>query len=161
MNQQFYRRPSSSSFDDSSSDDHSHHATNFNYRQSLHGNTSDSEDYEEEYHRNDGLPVIIPQNSRDSFPDERQHGVTESNDSSNLRPSKRANTAGSSTSHATKGGLKLIGDLYDSKNVEFMNSILREAAREGLMKTLGFPKRSEWIRLKVPIWFSSGGILGG
>ncbi len=42
-----------------------------------------------------------------------------------------------------------------------MNSILREAFREGFTNTLCFPNRSKWLQTKVPIWFGSGGILGG
>jgi hypothetical protein len=71
---------------------------------------------------------MIPQNSRDSFTDDGQPV----NDSI-LCPSKRSNTAGSANAHATKGDQKLIGELCDAKNVEFMNSILCEAAREGLV----------------------------
>jgi hypothetical protein len=70
-----------------------------------------------------------------------------------------ANVNGNSNVHAVKGGLKLIGELYDTKNEVYMNAMLREAAREGFSKTLCFPNRSKWLQTKVPIWFGSGGIL--
>jgi hypothetical protein len=75
-----------------------------------------------------------------------------------LCPSKKANVGGS---HVVKGGQKLIGELFDPKNEEAMNSILREASREGFMKTLAYPNRTEWVKTKLPIWFGSGGILAG
>ena len=77
-----------------------------------------------------------------------------------LQPSQSINAAGNSTTHATKGGQKLIGELFDVKNEVYMNAILREASREGFSKSLCFPNRSKWLQAKVPIWFRSGGILG-
>ncbi len=77
-----------------------------------------------------------------------------------FQPSQVTNANGNSTIHAMKGGHKLIGELYDTKNEVHMNAILREAAREGFAKTLCFPNRSKWLVTKVPIWFGSGGILG-
>jgi hypothetical protein len=41
-----------------------------------------------------------------------------------LQPSQVANVAGNSSTHAMKGGQKLIGELYDTKNTVFMNAIL-------------------------------------
>jgi hypothetical protein len=60
-----------------------------------------------------------------------------------------------------KSGQKLIGELFDPKNEEAMNSILREASREGFMKTLAYPNRTEWVKIKLPITFGSGRILAG
>jgi hypothetical protein len=77
-----------------------------------------------------------------------------------LQPSHVSNGTGDSTTHAVKGGQKLIGELHESKNEVFMNTILREASREGFANTLCFPNRSKWLQAKVPIWFGSGGILG-
>jgi hypothetical protein len=103
-----------------------------------------------------------PTNNIAFFPSTR---VTVSNsedqaDLSMLRPSQVVNATGNSTMHATKGGQKLIGELYDSKNELYMNAMLREASREGFANTLCFPNRSKWLQTKVPIWFGSGGILG-
>jgi hypothetical protein len=77
-----------------------------------------------------------------------------------LRSSQAANISGNETTHAMKNGQKLIGELHDKKNEIYMNTILREASREGFMKSLAFPNRSKWLVAKVPIWFGSGGILG-
>jgi hypothetical protein len=112
MMQHCYRRPSSSSSDENSINDPSHHAMNSNYGSSLHDNTSDSEEYEEEYRRNDTIPIIIPQNS---FTNGRQNHTAESTDSSVLHPSKRANTASSATAHATKGGLNSLVNSMTAK----------------------------------------------
>jgi hypothetical protein len=81
-------------------------------------------------------------------------------DSNILRPSLAMNISGSDATHAMKNGQKLIGELHDKKNEIYMNAILREASREGFMKSLAFPNRSKWLVVKVPIWFGSGGILG-
>jgi hypothetical protein len=62
--------------------------------------------------------------------------------------------------HAMKGGQKLIGELHESKNEVFMNTILHEASCEGFANTLCFPNRPKWLQAKEPIWFGSGGILG-
>jgi hypothetical protein len=77
-----------------------------------------------------------------------------------LQPSHASNVVSNSTTHTVKGGLKLIGELHESKNEVFMNAILCEASREGFANTLCFPNRSKWLQTKVPIWFGSGGILG-
>ncbi len=82
----------------------------------------------------------------------------DSAESNVLGPSKKANVGGS---HVVKGGQKLIGELFDPKNEEAMNSILREASRDGFMKSLAYPNRTEWVKTKLPIWFGSGGILAG
>ncbi len=81
-------------------------------------------------------------------------------DPSILRTSQATNISGSDAIHAMKNGQKLIGELHEKKNEVYMNAILREASREGFIKTLAFPNRSKWLVAKVPIWFGSGGILG-
>ncbi len=77
-----------------------------------------------------------------------------------LQPTQVANISGNSTVHAMKGGQKLIGELYDTKNEVYMNAMLREAAREGFLRLLCFPNWLKWLQAKVLIWFGSGGILG-
>jgi hypothetical protein len=62
-----------------------------------------------------------------------------------LQPSQVANVAGNSTTHAMKGGQKLIRELYDVKNEVYINAILHEAAWEGFSKSLSFPNRSKWF----------------
>ncbi len=55
---------------------------------------------------------------------------------------------------------EVLGSFIKDKNKEHLiNAILRQADREDLMKTLGFPNRKNWIKRNIPIWFASGGIL--
>jgi hypothetical protein len=68
-----------------------------------------------------------------------------------LQPSQTANVAGNSTTHTMKGGQKLIGELYDTKNEVYIYAILCEASQERFLMTLCFPNRSKWLQAKVPI----------
>jgi len=97
---------------------------------------------------------------RPNIGDTASFGTQEHDVATVLQTSQVANVNGNSNVHAVKGGLKLIGELYDTKNEVYMNAMLCEAAREGFLKTLCFPNRSKWLQTKVPIWFGSDGILG-
>ncbi len=93
--------------------------------------------------------------SNDYEPFMRHGNNNNPNNNTAFRLSKRANVG----AHAMKGGLKLIGELHESKNEVFINTLC-EASRKGFMNTLCFPNRSKWLQTKVLIWFGSGGILG-
>jgi hypothetical protein len=77
-------------------------------------------------------------------------------DSENLPPASGLN----SNSVIVGDHRGVLGSLVKDKSKEhLLNGIMRQASREGLMATLGFPKRTEWIKKNIPVWFSSGGIL--
>ncbi len=75
-------------------------------------------------------------------------------ESENLPPVAGLNSNNNVTSeqHAVLGSL-----VKDKSKEHLLNGILRQAYHEGLMTTLGFPKRTEWIRKNIPVWVSSGG----
>ncbi len=175
QHQDFYRRPSSSS-DDSSIDEPQ--APTFRRAHARGDRSLSSQDDEFSSEDDDILdnlwPSLVPtypsnhpthrmdsfKSSSDLAQGRKRCNIEEldSLESKVLGSSKKANVGGS---HVVKGGQKLIGELFDPKNEDAMNSILREAYREGLMKTLAYPNRTEWVKTKLPIWFGSGGILAG
>jgi hypothetical protein len=54
----------------------------------------------------------------------------------------------------------VLGSFIRDKTKEHLiNAILRQAAREDFMKTLGFPNGNNWLAKKLPMWFGTGGIL--
>ena len=77
-------------------------------------------------------------------------------ESENLLPA-----SGLNSNSAVVGELRgVLGSLVKDKSKEhLLDGILRQAYREGLMMTLCFPKRTEWIKKNIPVWFSSGGLL--
>jgi hypothetical protein len=174
QHQDFYRHPSSS-FDESSIDEPQAPTFRRDYARGDPTLSSEDDEFSSEDDKvHDNLRSLVPTNSSnhqarhddrfkmDSNPAQgRKRCAAEELDSlesSILCPSKKANVGGS---HVVKGGQKLIGELFDPKNEDAMNSILRKAYREGLMKTLAYPNRTEWVKTKLPIWFGSGGILAG
>jgi hypothetical protein len=77
-------------------------------------------------------------------------------ESENLPPASGVNC-----NSAVVGELRgILGSLVKDKSKEhLLDGILRQAYREGLLMTLGFPKQTEWIKKNIPVWFSSGGLL--
>ncbi len=57
--------------------------------------------------------------------------------------------------------LKTLGNLTQKSNEPIINAIMRQAERNGLMESVGFPNRTTWLKDKMPGWFSPGGILDG
>ena len=57
--------------------------------------------------------------------------------------------------------LKTLGNLTQKSNEPIINAIMRQAKRNGLMKSVGFPNCTTWLKDKMPGWFSPGGILDG
>ena len=56
--------------------------------------------------------------------------------------------------------LAVLGSfIKDASKEHLINAIMRQADRENLLKTIGFPNRKNWIEKNLPIWFGSGGIL--
>jgi hypothetical protein len=67
-------------------------------------------------------------------------------------------TRGRTNSTATK--LQQLGSfIKDGSKEQIINAIMRQADREDLMKSLGFPNQKNWIQKNLPVWFGSGGIL--
>jgi hypothetical protein len=60
-----------------------------------------------------------------------------------------------------KGEQKLIGELFDQKNEEAMNSILHEASRKGFMKMLAYPTELNGWRPSYQFGLVVGGSLPG
>jgi hypothetical protein len=54
-----------------------------------------------------------------------------------------------------------LGNLTHKNNEHFLNAIMRQADRGGLIETLGYPNRTVWIKENIPIWFGTGGLLAG
>ena len=82
--------------------------------------------------------------------------LDEDEESENLPPA-----SGLNSNNAVAGEHRgVLGSLVKDKSKEhLLDGILRQAYREGLLTTLGFPKRTEWIKKNIPVWFSSGGLL--
>ena len=59
------------------------------------------------------------------------------------------------------GALLILGNLTHKNNHHILNAIMRQADRQNLLDTLGYPNRTVWIRDNLPIWFGTGGILAG
>jgi hypothetical protein len=59
------------------------------------------------------------------------------------------------------GSLQILGNLTQKNNEHILNAIRRQAARQNLLDTLGYPNHIVWIRDNIPVWFSMGGILAG
>lgn len=57
--------------------------------------------------------------------------------------------------------LKTLGNLTQKSNEPIINAIMRQAERNGLMESVGFPNCTTWLKDKMPGWFSPGGILDG
>jgi hypothetical protein len=57
--------------------------------------------------------------------------------------------------------LKSLGNLTQKSNEPIINAIMRQAERNGLMESVGFPNHTTWLKDKMPGWFSPGGILYG
>ncbi len=58
------------------------------------------------------------------------------------------------------GKQEVLGSFIRDKTKEHLiNAILRQAAREDFMKTLGFPNRKNWLAKNLPVWFGTGGVL--
>ncbi len=174
QHQNYYCRPSSS--DESSVDDPPPHGQVLHKALSTSVDSDDEEDDLDLDEENGNLHPLFSSRYYQAHRDQRLSGIRSVDDAVDSRSlivvdeavedaavlrHRKSNIAGSGSTHAVKCGQKLIGELTDQKNVEYMNSILREATREGFSKTLAFPHRSEWIRTKMAIWFGSGGILGG
>ena len=80
----------------------------------------------------------------------------ENDDSSDI--SVPSNVARGRT-HSTNKLQQLGSFIKDKSKEHLINAIMRQADREDLMKTLGFPNRKNWVQKNIPIWFGSGGIL--
>jgi hypothetical protein len=53
-----------------------------------------------------------------------------------------------------------LGSFIKDKNKEhLLNTIRRQADREGLSTTLTFPNRKKWLLKNISIWFGAGGVL--
>ena len=59
------------------------------------------------------------------------------------------------------GSLQILGNLTNKNNEHLLNAIMRQANRQNLMDTLGYPNRTVWIKDNIPLWFGTGGILAG
>ena len=59
------------------------------------------------------------------------------------------------------GSLQILGNLTHKSNEHILNAIMRQADRQGLQDTIGYPNRTIWIRNNIPLWFGTGGILAG
>jgi hypothetical protein len=84
--------------------------------------------------------------------------VSFDSDSSNENNPSHSNGQASSR---VNGTLKFLGNLTQKANEPLLNAILRQAKRNGLLDSLGFPNRTTWIKDSMPGWFSPGGILDG
>ena len=60
--------------------------------------------------------------------------------------------------HLMSGALQSLGNLTHKNNHHILNAIMRQADRQNLLETLGYPNRTVWIRDNLPIWFGTGGI---
>jgi hypothetical protein len=77
-------------------------------------------------------------------------------ESENLTPASGLN----SNNNVTSEQHGVLSSLVKDKSKEHLvNAILRQAYHEGLLKTLGFPNWTVWIKTNIPVWCSSGGIL--
>jgi hypothetical protein len=56
---------------------------------------------------------------------------------------------------------KALGNFTQNANEHLINAIMRQADRSGAMETIGFPKRTSWLRDNLCGWFVPGGILDG
>jgi hypothetical protein len=59
------------------------------------------------------------------------------------------------------GDLQILGNLTHKNNYHILNAIMRQAGRQNLLDTLGYPNRTVWIKDNLPVWFGTGGILAG
>jgi hypothetical protein len=61
----------------------------------------------------------------------------------------------------TVGSLQVLDNLTHKNNEYFLNAIIRQADCSSLIKTLGYPNCTVWIKDNIPIWFGTGGLLAG
>ena len=59
------------------------------------------------------------------------------------------------------GAQKALGNFTQKANENLINAIMRQADRSGMMETIGFPKRTNWLKDNLCGWFAPGGILDG
>jgi hypothetical protein len=59
------------------------------------------------------------------------------------------------------GAQKALGNFTQKANEYLINAIMRQADHIGVMETIGFPKRTNWIKDNLRCWFAPGGILDG
>jgi hypothetical protein len=78
-------------------------------------------------------------------------------DRENIDPSSQA----SHSHRLMSGSLQILGNLTNKNNEHLLNAIMRQANRQNLMDTLGYPNRTVWIKDNIPLWFATGGILAG
>jgi hypothetical protein len=138
QHQHFYHRPSSS-FDESSIDEPHVATIRFAHARGDRSFSSDDEvDYEDEEKHDNLRPLLVSTYSGkhqdhhvDSFRSasgpiqggkRKEVDEVDSSESNVLCASKKSNIGGS---HVMKCGQKLIGELFDPKNEDAMNSILR------------------------------------
>ena len=78
--------------------------------------------------------------------------LDEDEESENLPPASGLN----SNNNVVGEQRGVLGSLVKDKSKEHLiDGILRQAYREGLLKMLGFPHRTVWIKTNIPVWFSS------
>jgi hypothetical protein len=51
----------------------------------------------------------------------------------------------------TVGSLQVLGNQTYKNNEHFLNAIMRQANHSGLIKTLGYPNHTVWIKDNIPI----------
>ena len=59
------------------------------------------------------------------------------------------------------GTQKALGNFTQKANEHLINAIMRQADCSGVMETIGFPKRTNWLKDNLRGWFALGGILDG
>lgn len=50
------------------------------------------------------------------------------------------------TAHRVYGAVKVLGNLTHKSNEHIINTIMRQADRHGLIDSLGFPNRMNWLK---------------
>ena len=80
---------------------------------------------------------------------------------SDLNQENVANNIQQSSDRLVFGAQKALGNFTQKANEHLINAIMRQADRSGVMETIGFPKRTNWLKDNLRGWFALGGILDG
>jgi hypothetical protein len=90
---------------------------------------------------------------------ERHNISFEAND---VRDNPDASSGGTIQSRwLTVSSLQVLGNLTHKNDEHFLNAIMRQANHSSLIKTLGYPNCTVWIKDNIHIWFGTGGLLAG
>ena len=65
---------------------------------------------------------------------------------SDLNQENVANNIQQSSDRLVFGAQKALGNFTPKANEHLINAIMRQADRSGVMETIGFPKRTNWLK---------------